>query len=76
MGYYMGHFSYRLGSSLTLNWDVGVGTTLTGPDGMNDYQVFLPNLDLTYRPSDRFMVRLQFQQGGYGRPSSFNPYRR
>lgn len=76
MGYYMGHFSYRLGSSLTLNWDLGVGSTLTGPDGMNDYRFFVPNVDLTYRPSDRFLMRLQFQQGGYGSPWAYNPRRR
>lgn len=76
MGYYMGHFSYRLGSSLTLNWDVGVGTTFTGPDGMNDYNFFIPNIDLTYRPSDRLVMRLQFQQGAYGAPRFFNPYHR
>jgi hypothetical protein len=76
MGYYMGHFSYRLGTSLTLNWDVGVGSTFTGPDGMNDYHVFLPNIDLTYRPSDSFMMRLQFQQGRFGTPWMLNPYRR
>jgi hypothetical protein len=76
MGYYMGHFSYRLGSSLTLNWDVGVGSSFVGPDGMNDYRFFMPNIDLTYRPSDSFVMRLQFQQGGYGTPWMLSPYRR
>ncbi|MDD3643522.1 MAG: hypothetical protein PHQ19_08685 [Candidatus Krumholzibacteria bacterium] len=73
MGYYMGHFSYRFGSSLTLNWDVGVGSSLAGPDRTNDYRFFLPNVDLTYRPSDRFMMRLQFQQGGWGTPWMLDP---
>lgn len=75
MGYYMGHFSYRLGSSLTLNWDVGVGSTFTAPDGMNDYSFFIPNIDLTYRPSDRFLMRLQFRQGAYGTPWAVGPSR-
>lgn len=68
MGYYMGHFSYRLGRSLTLNWDIGVGSYLVGPDGMDNHQVFLPNFDLTYRPSEHMLLRLQFQQGHYGSP--------
>ncbi len=69
MGYYMGHFSYRLGSSVTLNWDVGVGSYMMGGDGMNDYQIFIPNFNMTWRPSDNFMVRLQYMQGSY-----LNPY--
>ena len=69
MGYYMGHFSYRLGSTLTLNWNVGVGSYMTGPDGMNDYQVFIPNFDVTWRPSENMIVKLQYLQGGY-----LNPY--
>ena len=69
MGYYMGHFSYRLGSTVMLNWDVGVGSYMTGGDGMNDYQVFIPNFNLTWRPSDKVMVRLQYMQG-----SRLNPY--
>lgn len=68
MGYYMGHFSYRLASSLTLRWDVGVGTALSGPDGMGEHRILVPNVDLTYRPSDRFMMRLQFRQGAFGNP--------
>ncbi len=63
MGYYMGHFNYRLGSTVTLNWDVGVGSYMIGGDGMNDYQVFIPDFNLTWRPSDNLMVRLQYMQG-------------
>ena len=69
MGYYMGHFSYRFGSSVTLNWDVGVGSYMMGGDGMGNYQVFIPNFNLTWRPSENVMVRLQYLQGGY-----LNPY--
>jgi hypothetical protein len=69
MGYYMGHFSYRLGSTVTLNWDVGVGSYMMGGDGMNDYKVLIPNFNLTWKPSDTFMVRLQYIQGSY-----LNPY--
>jgi hypothetical protein len=69
MGYYMGHFSYDLGSSVTLNWDVGMGSYMMGGDGMNDYQIFIPNLNMTWRPSDNFMVSLQYMQG-----SCLNPY--
>lgn len=70
MGYYMGHFSYTFGSSLRLDWDVGVGSYLRGPEGMNDYEVFIPNVDLTYRPSEKMMLKLQFRQGGLYRHHS------
>lgn len=69
MGYYMGHFSYQLGSKVKLNWDVGVGSYMAGGDGTNDYQVFIPNFNVTWRPSENFMVRLQYMQGSY-----LNPY--
>ncbi len=69
MGYYMGHFSYRMGSTVTLNWDVGVGSYMMGGDGMNSYQVMIPNFNVTWRPSENVMVRLQYMQGSY-----LNPY--
>ena len=65
MGYYMGHFSYQLGSSVTLNWDVGVGSYMMGGDGMNGYQVMIPDFNLTWKPSENLMVRLQYMQGNY-----------
>ena len=61
-GYYLGHFSYRLRSDLTLNWDVGVRSSMIGQGSGEEPQLFLPNFDLTYSPSDRFMVRLQVRQ--------------
>jgi hypothetical protein len=69
MGYYMGHFTYQLHRTVTLNWDVGVGSYMMGGSGTNEYQVFIPNLDVTWRPSDNLMVRLQYMQGG-----RLNPY--
>ncbi|MCK4548801.1 MAG: hypothetical protein KAU49_01480 [Candidatus Krumholzibacteria bacterium] len=69
MGYYMGHFSYNLGSTVTLNWDVGVGSYMMGGDGMNSYQVMIPNFNVTWRPGDNVMVKLQYMQGSY-----LNPY--
>jgi hypothetical protein len=69
MGYYMGHFSYELGGSVRLDWDVGVGSYMMGGSGMNDYQVMIPNFSVTWRPSDNMMVRLQYLQGSY-----LNPY--
>ena len=61
-GYYLGHFSYRLRSDLTLHWDVGVRSSMMGPESGESPQLFLPNFDLTYKPSDRLMVRLSFHQ--------------
>jgi hypothetical protein len=61
-GYYLGHFSYRLRSDLTLNWDAGIRSSMVGPETGDSPQLFLPNFDLTYRPSERFMVRLQVHQ--------------
>ncbi len=62
MGYYMGHFGLQLAKNLTLRWDVGVGTVMRGADDYSQPEIFLPNVDLTYRPSENFSVRLQFQQ--------------
>ena len=69
MGYYMGHFTYKLGSSVTLNWAVGVGSYMMGGDGMNSYQVMIPNFNVTWRPSSSVIVQLNYMQG-----SHLNPY--
>ena len=68
MGYYLGHFDLRLSSSLTLHWDMGLSSNLMGPHGDETPEFFLPNVDLTYKPSDRFFLRLQYHQ--YNHPSS------
>ncbi|MCK4236891.1 MAG: hypothetical protein KAX38_07210 [Candidatus Krumholzibacteria bacterium] len=68
MGYYLGHFDLCLSSSLTLHWDVGFRSMMTGPNNGETPDLFLPNVDLTYRPSDKFMLRLQFQQYRYLSP--------
>ncbi len=68
MGYYMGHFSYRLGNTVTLDWNVGVGSYMMG-DGMNGYRVLFPDMSLTWRPSGNVMVRVEYMQRGY-----LNPY--
>ena len=65
MGYYAGHFGYSLSSSLTLNADVAIGSVMTGANGYQKPEIFLPNIDLTYRPNSTFMLRLQFQQYRY-----------
>ena len=67
MGYYLGHFDLSLSSSLTLHADVGMSSMVTGPDADQSPQLFLPNIDLTFRPSDSFMMKLQFSQ--YRRPT-------
>lgn len=65
MGYYMGHFGLKLSSSVSLNWDVGVGSVMRSASEYNQPQFFLPNVDLTYRPSDSFMLRLEYHQYRY-----------
>jgi hypothetical protein len=62
MGYYLGHFNLALSSSLTLHADIGLSSMVTGPDAYQSPQLFVPNIDLTYRPSDSFMMKLQFHQ--------------
>lgn len=62
MGYYMGHFNLSLSPSLTLRWDVGLQSTMMGPYADESPRLFLPNVDLTYRPSDKFLLRIQYQQ--------------
>jgi hypothetical protein len=69
MGYYMGHFGLKLSSSVSLNWDVGVGSVIRSTSEYNQPQIFLPNVDLTYRPSENFMLKLEYHQyryPGYG----------
>ena len=58
--FYMGHFSCNLASNLTLRWDVGLRSSMVGPEAGGDPQFFIPNVDLTYRPSDRLMFTLRF----------------
>jgi len=65
MGYYMGHFGLKLSSSISLNWDVGVGSVMRGTSEYNQPQFFIPNMDLTYRPSDNFMLRIEYHQSPY-----------
>jgi hypothetical protein len=65
MGYYMGHFGLQLSRNLTLRWDVGVGTVTRNAGEYSSPEIFLPNVDLTYRPSENFSVRLQFNQYRY-----------
>ena len=65
MGYYMGHFGLKLSSSVSLNWDVGVGSVMRGASEYNQPQFFIPNMDLTYRPSDNFMLKLEYHQYRY-----------
>lgn len=67
MGYYLGHFNLSLSSSLTLHADVGMSSMVTGQYADQSPQLFLPNIDLTYRPSDSFMMKIQFSQ--YRRPT-------
>ena len=65
MGYYMGHFGLKLSGSVSLNWDVGVGSVMRSTSDYSQPQLFLPNVDLTYRPSDSFMLRLEYHQYRY-----------
>jgi hypothetical protein len=74
MGYYMGHFGLKLSGNVSLNWDVGVGSVMKSASEYNQPQFFLPNVDLTYRPSDSFMLRLEYHQYRY--PGYSNPFGR
>ncbi len=64
MGYYMGHFGLRLSSSLTLRWDIGIRSSLSGPVDQQP-ELFIPNIDLTYRPNNKFLLRFQYQRFTY-----------
>jgi hypothetical protein len=70
MGYYMGHFGLKLSSSVSLNWDIGVGSIMRSTNAYNQPQFFVPNIDLTFKPSDSFMMRLEFHQSRY--PGYYN----
>lgn len=63
MGYYMGHFNYEFSPSWNLRVDVGVSSMLTQGSQGNSPQLYVPNIDLTYKPEDsNFMLRFQFRQ--------------
>ncbi len=64
-GYYMGHFNYSIGSDWLLNWDVGIRSMLTGPDVQESPQFFVPNFNLTYCPSRKFMISFSYRQYQY-----------
>ncbi len=68
-GYYMGHFSLRLSSTMTVRWDVGVLSDIAGDYADQQPRLFIPNVDLTYRPTDKMSFRIQYRQ--YDR----SPYR-
>jgi hypothetical protein len=63
MGYYLGHFGLKLSNSVMLHWDVGVGSVMRGAGEYGQPEFFIPNAELTYRPSESLTLRLQFQQG-------------
>ncbi len=64
-GFYTGHFDYMIGSSLTLHWDVGIRSAVTGPGAAEGPGLYFPNLDITYRPSDKLLFRVQVGQYDY-----------
>lgn len=72
-GYYMGHFSLRLSRNMMVRWDVGVLSDITGDYADQQPRLFVPNIDLTYRPTDKMTFRIQYRQ--YDRPS-YHLYRR
>jgi hypothetical protein len=73
MGYYMGHFSLRLRPSLTLRWDVGIRSIFSEQDAEQRPELFFPNIDLTYRPSDKLFFRIEYSQ--YPNPASLRYWR-
>lgn len=72
-GYYMGHFSLRLSRTMTVRWDVGLLSDLAGDYADQQPRFFVPNIDLTYRPTDKMTFSIQYRQ--YDRPS-YSLYRR
>ncbi len=64
-GYYMGHFRYRIGAGWSLNWDVGVRSAMSGVGAGQSPDLFIPNLNLTYRSGKRFMISFQYRQYQY-----------
>lgn len=65
MGYYMGHFNYEFGEAWNLNVGVGVRSQLDTQVAGNSPELFIPNIDLTYRPSKKFMLHFHFRQYNY-----------
>lgn len=65
MGYYLGHFDLQLSKSITLRWDVGIRSMMTGNDEYAKPEFYIPNIDLTYRPNDKFLLKFQYNQSRY-----------
>jgi hypothetical protein len=65
MGFYMGHFSLRLSPSLTMSWDIGIQSNLSGPYAGQQPRLVLPNIDLSYRPNHKMAFRIQYRQYSY-----------
>lgn len=61
-GYYMGHFSLRLSRTMMVRWDVGLLSDLAGDYTDQQPRFFIPNVDLTYRPTDKMTFRIQYRQ--------------
>lgn len=72
-GYYMGHFSLRLSRTMMVRCDVGLLSDIAGEYADQQPRFFVPNVDLTYRPTDKMTFRIQYRQ--YDRPS-YHLYRR
>ncbi len=61
-GYYMGHFSLRLSRTMMVRWDVGLLSDLAGDYADQQPRLFIPNVDLTYKPTDKMTFRIQYRQ--------------
>lgn len=79
-GMYLNHMSYQLFSPLTLYMDMGFYTPFQNSGVYNQMNgkgqtpygsLVLPRFGLTYQPSDRLTMSLQFMQA---QPGMVNPY--
>ena len=58
---------------MTVRWDVGLLSDVAGDYADQQPRFYLPNVDLTYRPTEKMTFRIQYRQ--YDRPALY-PYLR
>jgi hypothetical protein len=71
-GLYLSHFTYRLGSPLTLS--LSLGARFDNAFSTGNGQPFVGGFQLAYHPSQSFLIRLDYIDGRALTPASYDPF--
>lgn len=72
-GLYLSHLTYRLSSPLTLRLSLGARFDNAAFDETNG-RPFVGGFQLAYRPSQSFLIRLDYVDGRSLTPASYDPF--